>query len=70
MTNINKSLMMIFLLEECNFSCNHCVREDEPMPINYKLTFEQLKLCLTDCQTLETIEWVHFSGGEPTLWTD
>ncbi|MHA2009072.1 MAG: radical SAM protein [Promethearchaeota archaeon] len=68
--NIDKSLMMVFLLEECNFSCNHCVREDEPMSIGYKLSFEQLKLCLSDCRKLETIEWVHFSGGEPTLWTD
>jgi molybdenum cofactor biosynthesis enzyme MoaA len=70
MVNIDKSLMMIFLLEECNFSCNHCVREDEPMPIGYKLSFEQLKLCLSDCRKLETVEWVHFSGGEPTLWRE
>ena len=61
---------MIFLLEECNFSCPHCVREDEPMKPGYKLTFEQLKLCLSDCQILHKIDWVHFSGGEPTLWTD
>jgi len=70
MKNINKSLMMVFLLEECNFSCNHCVVEDEPMPIGYKLSFEQLKMCLSDCQSLETVEWVHFSGGEPTLWRE
>ncbi|MHA2038988.1 MAG: radical SAM protein, partial [Promethearchaeota archaeon] len=60
----------VFLLEECNFSCNHCVREDEPMSIGYKLTFEQLKKCLSDCQSLKTVEWVHFSGGEPTLWKE
>lgn len=69
-TKIDNSHMMIFLLEECNFSCSHCVRADEPMPIGYKLSFEQLKLCLSDCRKLETIEWVHFSGGEPTLWSD
>ncbi len=68
--NIDKSFMMIFLLEECNFSCDHCVREDEPMPPGYKLSFEQLKTCLEDCKNLKTIEWVHFSGGEPTLWTE
>ena len=62
--------MMIFLLEECNFSCNHCVREDEPMPPGYKLSLEQLRLCLSDCHKLETIDWIHFSGGEPTLWID
>jgi molybdenum cofactor biosynthesis enzyme MoaA len=61
---------MIFLLEDCNFECNHCVREDEPMPRGYKLSLEQLRLCLTDCNQLKTIEWVHFSGGEPTLWSD
>ncbi|MCK5560730.1 MAG: radical SAM protein [Thermoplasmata archaeon] len=66
----DKSLIMIFLLEHCNFSCPHCVREDEPMSPGYKLSFEQLKQCLEDCCKLESVKWVHFSGGEPTLWTD
>jgi len=66
----NKSLMMIFLLEDCNFSCPHCVLEDEPMYPGYKFSFEQLKMCLSDCHKLQSIQWVHFSGGEPTLWTD
>jgi MoaA/NifB/PqqE/SkfB family radical SAM enzyme len=68
--NIDKTLMMIFLLEECNFSCDHCVRSDEPMDQGYRLTFQQLNNCLTDCRELQTIKWVHFSGGEPTLWTE
>ena len=58
------------MLEECNFSCNNCLRYDEPMPIGYKLSVEQLKICLSDCRKLETIEWIHFTGGEPTLWTE
>ena len=66
----DKSLMMIFLLEECNFECSHCLREDEPMVPGYKLSFKQLQLCLSDCQRLESISWVHFTGGEPTLCTD
>lgn len=68
--DIDKSMMMIFLLEECNFSCDHCAREDEPMYPGYRLSFDQLKICLSDCQNLKTIEWVHFSGGEPTLWKE
>jgi MoaA/NifB/PqqE/SkfB family radical SAM enzyme len=68
--NIDRSFMMVFLLEECNFSCPHCVREDEPMLPGYKLTLQQLGACLKDCQDLKTIEWVHFSGGEPTLWNE
>ncbi len=66
----DKSLMMIFLLEECNLACAHCAREDEPMDPSYKLSFEQLQSCLSDCRSLESISWVHFSGGEPTLWTE
>ena len=66
----DKSLMMIFLLEECNLECAHCLREDEPMDTGYKLSFGQLQLCLSDCRSLESIRWVHFSGGEPTLWTE
>jgi MoaA/NifB/PqqE/SkfB family radical SAM enzyme len=66
----NKSLMMIFLLEECNFECPHCVREDEPMDRGYTLSSRQLKLCLSDCRSLKSIDWIHFSGGEPTLWRE
>ena len=62
--------MMIFLLEECNFACDHCLKEDEPMVRGYKLSFTQLQSCLSDCQRLESISWVHFTGGEPTLWKE
>jgi molybdenum cofactor biosynthesis enzyme MoaA len=67
---IDNTLMMIFLLERCNFSCNHCVRDDEPMYPGYELSFEQLRKCLLDCRSLNSVEWVHFSGGEPTLWRE
>ena len=67
---ITKSMMMIFLLEECNFSCPHCVREDEPMHPGYKLSFEQLQLCLSDCRRLGSVHSIQFSGGETTLWTE
>ena len=62
--------MMIILLEECNFTCDHCAREDEPMEPGYKLSFRQLQQCLSDCRKLEGIRWVHFTGGEPTLWEE
>ena len=67
---VNKSFMMIFLLEECNFACPHCVREDEPMDIGYRLSFRQLQSCLSDCRGLGSIRTVHFSGGETTLWRE
>jgi MoaA/NifB/PqqE/SkfB family radical SAM enzyme len=66
----DKTFMMIFLLEECNLACPHCVREDEPMDPGYKLSFQQLQSCLEDCRTLGSIRRVHFSGGEPTLWRE
>jgi molybdenum cofactor biosynthesis enzyme MoaA len=66
----DKSLMMIFLLEECNFTCSHCLREDWPMDSGYRFSFKQLQLCLSDCRKLENIRWVHFTGGEPTLWKE
>jgi MoaA/NifB/PqqE/SkfB family radical SAM enzyme len=40
------------------------------MAPGYKLSFAQLQACLADCRRLETIRWVHFSGGEPTLWKE
>ncbi|MBC8232882.1 radical SAM protein [bacterium] len=70
MKSINKSWIGIGLLEECNFSCVHCSRYDAPMYPGYKLSFEQMKLCLSDCQDLHSVQGIHFTGGEPTLWTD
>jgi molybdenum cofactor biosynthesis enzyme MoaA len=66
----DRSLMMVFLLEECDLSCPHCVRPDEPMPPGYRLTSSQLRGCLADCRGLDAVRWVHFSGGEPTLWRE
>jgi molybdenum cofactor biosynthesis enzyme MoaA len=66
----DKTLMMIFLLETCNFECEHCLRKDEPMDPRYKLSFKQFQLCLLDCRRLKSIRWVHFTGGEPTLWKE
>lgn len=66
----DKYFVMVFLLEECNFSCAHCVREDEPMEIGYKLSFEQHRRFLADCLSLESVRWVEHSGGETTLWSD
>jgi hypothetical protein len=66
----DNSLLMVFLLEECNGSCRHCVREEEPMAAGYRLSQTQLRQCLADCARLESLRWVHFSGGEPTLWSD
>jgi pyruvate-formate lyase-activating enzyme len=40
------------------------------MPLGYKLSYEQFEEGLKDCGKMETIEWVHFSGGEPTLWKE
>jgi len=67
---VDKSFMMVFLLEECNFACRHCVREDGPMDIGYRLPFRKLQSCLADCRTLGSIRRVHFSGGETTLWRE
>ena len=67
---VEKSRIGILLLEQCNFECPHCLRVDEPMAPGYQLTFRQLELCLSDCRALESITWIHFTGGEPTLWRE
>lgn len=40
------------------------------MAQGYKFTFSRLQACLSDCRKLEGISWVHFTGGEPTLWKE
>lgn len=67
---LDKSRIGILLLEPCNFECSHCLRTDEPMVPGYQLSFPQLQLCLADCPALESITWIHLTGGEPALWTE
>lgn len=66
--NLDNSMIGVALLEECNFSCIHCGREDYLYP-GYKLKLEQMETCLSDCHDL-SIQRLYFTGGEPTLWTD
>jgi hypothetical protein len=40
------------------------------MDPGYRLTYDQFRSCLADCHRLESVNWVHFTGGEPTLWTE
>jgi molybdenum cofactor biosynthesis enzyme MoaA len=75
-TSVDRSQLFVMLLEECNFSCYHCAWKDgriESKPTThpgYKLSFEQLRNCLTDAQKLQSVQKIHFSGGETTLWKD
>ena len=62
------SLLMIFLLEECDLDCPHCVRTAEPMAPGYRLTLEQFRAGLRDGRALPSVSWMHFSLGEPMLW--
>ena len=36
----------------------------------YKLSFEQIRTCLSDCSALSGLQSIGFTGREPTLWTD
>ncbi len=68
--SIDTSKVMIFLLEECNLNCEHCVRDEEPMNPGYILSLDQFKRSMAECVSIGTIRSIHFSGGEPTLWND
>ena len=73
---VDRSRLFVMLLEKCNFSCCHCAWIDGRIDYQpathpgYKLSFEQLTTCLADAQKLQSVQRIHYSGGETTLWED
>lgn len=73
---IDRSRFFVMLMEKCNFSCRHCAWIDGRITYKsathprYKLSFVQVRTCLADAQKLQSVQRIHFSGGETTLWED
>ncbi|MFC1850858.1 radical SAM protein [candidate division CSSED10-310 bacterium] len=73
---VDISRLFVMLLEQCNFSCGHCAWKDgrlEGQPAThpgYKVSYAQMRTCLTEVQELQCVQRIHFSGGETTLWKD
>ncbi|MFH1229936.1 MAG: radical SAM protein [Planctomycetota bacterium] len=69
-SSTTKKNVTILLLEECNFNCRNCFREDENIYPGYKLSWQDIKTILSDCQKVSLVQGISFTGGEPTLWQE
>ena len=51
----------------CNFECDHCFLYCSPKSKG-TFTIRQITEVLDQAQKINTVEWIYFEGGEPTLF--
>lgn len=57
----------LLLTYTCPFECDHCFLYSGPRASG-TFTMEQIRRVLREAETLGTIEWIYFEGGEPFLY--
>ena len=57
----------LLLTYQCTFECDHCFVWSSPFQTG-TMTLSQIRHILEQARQLETIEWIYFEGGEPTLY--
>jgi MoaA/NifB/PqqE/SkfB family radical SAM enzyme len=57
----------LLLTYQCNFECDHCFVWGSPDQ-NGTMTLETLGEILQQAQSVGTVEWIYFEGGEPFLY--
>ncbi|HSM32033.1 MAG TPA: radical SAM protein [Woeseiaceae bacterium] len=59
----------LLLTYECNYECDHCFVWGGPSQTG-TMTMETVERILDEAQSLGTVEWIYFEGGEPFLYYD
>jgi MoaA/NifB/PqqE/SkfB family radical SAM enzyme len=57
----------LLLTYQCNMECDHCFVWGSPWQSG-TMTLRQLRNLLQQAQSLGTVEWFYFEGGEPFLY--
>ena len=57
----------LLLTYECNYQCEHCFVWGGPLQTG-RMTVETIKHILSQANTLGTVEWIYFEGGEAFLY--
>jgi MoaA/NifB/PqqE/SkfB family radical SAM enzyme len=57
----------LLLTYQCNMECDHCFVWGSPWQSG-TMTLQQLRNLLQQAQSLDTVEWFYFEGGEPFLY--
>lgn len=59
--------LYLFLTDQCNFNCAHCITSSTPSSSKVKLSENEIIIITSLINSDSNIDTVHFSGGEPTL---
>jgi hypothetical protein len=57
----------LLLTQECNFECEHCFVWGSPRQSG-TMTLRSIREIMRQAESLGTIEWIYFEGGEPFLY--
>ena len=57
----------LLLTYECNFACDHCFVWGGPSQVG-TMTVDSVDRILAEAETLGTVEWIYFEGGEAFLY--
>ena len=56
----------LILTYQCTFECDHCFVWGSPWQEG-TMRFSEIQSILSQAKSLETIDWIYFEGGEPTI---
>jgi len=57
----------LLITYKCTFECDHCFVWGSPFQ-NGTMTLDNIRHILAEAQSVGTIKWIYFEGGEPTLY--
>ncbi len=57
----------LLLTYQCNFECDHCFVWGSPWQSG-TMTLQDIRRILRQANSLGTVEWIYFEGGEPFLY--
>ena len=57
----------ILMTYKCNFECDHCFLYSGPNA-DGTMTLPQIRTVLDESRKIESVDWIYFEGGEPTLF--
>ena len=64
---MNLSGLHLLLTYQCTLECDHCFAWGSPWQSG-TMTLQGIRSILTQAETLGTVRWIYFEGGEPFLY--
>lgn len=62
--------LYVLLSDRCNFACRHCLNSSGPKAARWLLSANEVDLLASTINGEKGVKTVHFTGGEPTLFSE